>query len=224
MSDGNHADEYAHYVGLPPQLTTELETFAKNSGLLDAFRSVIYGSKPSGDTFETKGNHGKWAITSSDQGSDLVNSDKHWFDPVNEEGLEEMIQALKEGDVNAVLESVRDEFDSSQLTVYDVGFTIVSYCASRNAGENHGSNDELFHLMIPLFSENEKAGGGCIVPVDLTKNVGLILSGDTSPRVTGKCDYRASKGLGIVLSVFIAEDNEEEADVNSKDTVGLTDA
>jgi hypothetical protein len=37
-------------------------------------------------------------------------SDLHWFDPNNEEGLEEVLQVLRRGDFDNVLESVQNEF------------------------------------------------------------------------------------------------------------------
>jgi len=45
--DGKSINEIFQIVSLPPQLTAELEVFCRDSGLLNAFRSVSYTDNPS---------------------------------------------------------------------------------------------------------------------------------------------------------------------------------
>ena len=215
--DDSQVNEHAQYVGLPPQLTTELEAFVKESGLFEAFQAVPYEENPSWETlhnqvFELKGNRrGQFAVASHDEGSNKAKSDSdiHWIDAVNEEALDETLDALERGGFDVVLEAIRTEYESNGLQVYDVDFFVVTRSSGGNGhGDDSESNDDTstLRLMIPLFEH-----GNCIVPVGLSQNIGILLPGVTYYSTKG-CDLRLKKGFEVAASIHLADVREDQVD------------
>ena len=215
--DESQVNEHAQYVGLPPQLTTELEAFVKESGLFEAIQAVPYEDNPSWKTlhnqvFELKGNRrGQFAVASHDEGSNKANSDSdiHWLDAVNEEALDETLDALERGGFDVVLEAIRTEYKSNGLQVYDVDFFVVTRSSGGNGHvEDSESNDDTstLRLMIPLFEHRN-----CIVPAGLSQNIGILLPGDTYYSTEG-CDLRLKKGFEVAASIHLADVNEDQVD------------
>jgi len=150
-----------------------------------------------------------WAVTTHDEDSSMTNSNLRWFDPVDDEGLEETLQALERGGVDTVLEAVRRILKLGRLKIFDVGFCVVTHSSDEYIIPVHSEDKEdIFNLIIPLFRAENKSSeqGNCIAPVGLGANSGLLLSGDTYHGLE-HCDYRAERGLGVAVSVHLANDS-----------------
>lgn len=165
---------------------------------MDDFQSEAYGAdhdkedSDSSSILLSGSYEGRWGVTAPRKDSNETGSDLHQFDPINEERLEEVLQVLKRGDFDNVLEIVWNEFTSEGLNV----FVVTHSSGGRNSIADPASKDELFHLMIPLFlpREDDIEHGNCIAPVKLMPNVGVLSSREVS-HSAGGFDYRATRVL-----------------------------
>ena len=112
-------DEEAFVVGLPPQLLKEFTSYMERNGMIEAAKKMLYGEdenkkkkKKRGEDKEEK-EHSlatlddgrKWGIMRPRwEGMDMV-----WIDPADEECFESLVDVLRKGDFDIVLEAIAEQ-------------------------------------------------------------------------------------------------------------------
>lgn len=225
-SNRNPSDESSRFIGLPPELIAELEAFCIDSGLKDSFQSVAYREKPANDTVDMgtillKDKYkGMWGVSSPSQYNYEASSDLHWFDPINEEALEEVLDVLKKGDFEQSLQGpIRNAFESQGLSVYDVGFFVLTHSSGESDSRmaRPATDNEFINLMIPLFhpKNDQQNHRSCIAPGILAPNIGVLTSGEDS-HATGECDFNENNTTAVVAAVYLADTNEDDSDIQGE--------
>jgi len=233
--DGSKVDNYARLVGLSPQLTADILSFCEKSGLLETFWDVSYEDGPimegqSSEFISLKGGYkGKWAYTSPGSDSNWPDSNLRWFDIADEMAFEEALQVLKHAGFDTVLDAIGKEFKSDGLMIAGFGFIVVSHTTDGDVhADNPAAKDKIFTFLFPLILPEHEKAELClgdedekrIAPWNYTRNVGALMSGDTT-HATGACDYRESKGLRVSVSVYIADLNRGNVRTLASDNTAL---
>ncbi|CAB9499563.1 expressed unknown protein [Seminavis robusta] len=163
-------------------------------------------------------------------------TDMVWFDPADEACYERLNEILRRGNFEMVMNTIRQQLNQPNLVIHGNGAIIVSHFDDadpenedtiahlhRDAPETRGA---FYNILIPIYlpeAEDQEASlyiGGfedMCAPINLKYNVATVIGSD-SWHATGECDYRASKGFRLSMSVWVSEITERNVEVLADDT------
>jgi hypothetical protein len=226
-------DSQARIIGLPPELSDELQAYIEHSGLMDVARKSLYEEDPRKWEHEASRLHTlkdgrKWSAMNSNWDSDMI-----WMDPADEECFEYLLAMLGRGGFDIVLDQIGKHFQLESLMIGGIGTTILSdykYTGVRTRvhTDMDGVPRTFFNLIFPVhIPENRTAplylgneNSTTIGSTNLQRNVGVLLDGET-PHGTGVVDYKKDKDFRVAFAVWMADINEENVDIISNDSTAL---
>jgi hypothetical protein len=97
-------DDEAFVVGLPPELLQEFTKYMDNNGMLETAKKIAYHTERSGKEHElvTLKDGRKWGVMHPKWGG----NDMVWIDPGDEECFESLMDVLRKGNFDVVLETI----------------------------------------------------------------------------------------------------------------------
>ena len=161
-------------------------------------------------------------------------SNMHWISPANEHTHEQYLKVLASGDFDAVLRGIGEYLGLEGLVAYHLTFIGVSYSEKgyiHHDSTNTGGN--VYNVIIPLILHEEENNDNTnnttnpelVLLDDTTDEAGSLkyrlnqgaMMGDDAMHGTEACDYRATKGMRLAATVYIANVNYENAwDITSQ--------
>ena len=234
--DSSIVQPYAARIGLPPQLLPTLIDYADQMGLLTIMQNMLYDNPlpPDGDkwfTFtspydtalEGEKRNMTWNV---ERPAKKWKSDMHWFNTADEMAHEDSLRALSKGGFDEVLAAIGKQFNLDTLHVDSVGFVAVTNC---ERGFIHtdwdGVDGRAFNFLVGIQSPPE-AGPELIVEGDRKgevyygKDAGILV-GDGTRHGTRECDHRASRGVRITASIYLADLTKGNIGIVAGDTTSI---
>ena len=152
-------------------------------------------------------------------------SNMHWISPANEHTHEQYLKVLASGDFDVVLRGIGEYLGLEGLVAYHLTFIGVSYSEKgyiHHDSTNTGGN--VYNVIIPLIlheEENTNTNPELVLLDDTTDEAGSLkyrlnqgaMMGDDAMHGTEACDYRATKGMRLAATVYIANVNYENVPV-----------
>lgn len=99
-------DDEAYVIGLPPELLQEFTKYMDNNGMLETAKKLAYETERSDKEHElyTLNDGRKWGVMHPKwSGNDMV-----WIDPGDEECFESLMDVLRKGNFDTVLDAIGD--------------------------------------------------------------------------------------------------------------------
>lgn len=142
----------------------------------------------------------------------------HWLNPADEEGFEQYLNMLAEGGFGVVLEGIGRHFGLDGLTCYSVGFSVLDQCEEGFTYYDFRNVDgKAFSLMIPIWMEDHlvsqhvirsSTDATVLADVDYEYNQAIGVGDDTKHN-TGNIDYRSTRGMLVMATIYVADINED---------------
>lgn len=221
--DGQILSKNAFRLGLPPQLVTDLRSYADDMGITDFYRNLVVGGKP-----YYPGQQGTVAFSRNDDEQTSTTwlvqrpkshwrSNMHWTSPANEEAHDDYLRVLSAGGFDGVLEKIGTYFGLEHLSAYHLSFIGVSHCEKGyiHADVNE-SGRKAFNIIIPLLlyssaddhdnpeleilSDDETATRFYKYKINAASMVG-----DDALHATASCDYRGASTMRLAATVYVGE-------------------
>jgi hypothetical protein len=152
------------------------------------------------------------------------------FDPADEESFEYILDVLRRGNFDVVLDSMGKILGLNTLMIQGVGAIFLSeYEISDNIHiDLPGSKGSFYNIIIPLHIPENQTAKFCIVEngeehsgtVKLADHVGIIVGGE-SWHGTGSCSYRSTKDFRLSLAIYMADITEDNFELVASDTTSL---
>ncbi|KAL3810922.1 hypothetical protein ACHAXA_008772 [Cyclostephanos tholiformis] len=241
-ADGTIVQEYGARVGLPPNLIPTLIEYVRDMGLLDIMTNMLYDDPlpPDGARwFSFQSPYQRRAMGGDD--GNLRNftwnverpakkwkSDMHWFNTADELSHEDALRALAKGGFDDVLRGIGETFDLDELHVDSFGFVAVTEC---ERGFMHTDWDDVdgraFNFLVGISSP-EDAGPELVVAngdgrrgeTFYGTNAGVLV-GDGTMHGTRECNHRASRGVRITASIYLADVTRDNLSILAGDTTSI---
>jgi prolyl 4-hydroxylase len=222
------ATQYAFQIGFPPELITSLQNYCDRLGITDLFRDLV-GDNPIAPEDEHTGrfvelNDGnRWY---AQRPAKKWTSNMHWVSPADEKTHEEYLKVLAEGNFDLVLDAIGTYLGLEGLVAYHLTFIGVSH--SEKGYIHHDSTDtgaSVYNVIIPLILEDDSSPELVMMDDEEVTKAGALkykigmgaLMGDDAMHGTEACDYRATKGMRMAATVYIADVNYNNApDITSQ--------
>jgi hypothetical protein len=152
------------------------------------------------------------------------------FDPADEESFEYILDVLRRGNFDVVLESMGKILDLDTLMIQGVGAIFLSeYEISNNIHiDLPGSKGSFYNIIVPLHIPENQTAKFCVAEnngelsgtIKLAPHVGVIVGGE-SWHGTGSCSYRSTKDFRLSLAIYMADITEENFELVASDTTSL---
>ncbi|KAL7543508.1 hypothetical protein ACHAXR_012794 [Thalassiosira sp. AJA248-18] len=225
-ANGDSYDGTSARIGIPPKLSETIRNYVKKLGIWDLMIHTMKDDPmPKNSTrFYTMaspyedGKKFTWSAKRPDNfyGSD---SNMHWFDVADEAAHEESLRVLAEGGFDVVLNAIGKYLGMEHIASFGIGLLAVS---KADKGYVHvdfsHSGKRAFNFLINLQTpgddpeltviEEDELGNRRRGQVKYAPEFG-VLNGDDAMHATNECNHRASGGVRITASIFLAELQEE---------------
>jgi hypothetical protein len=234
-------DDEIFVVGLPQELLQEFRAYFNTTGILDVVDQLLYpqqdDSKRPLYRRSAKTKQQLWTLadghTWNARRADHWPTDMVWFDPADEACYERLNEILRRGNFEVVMKALREQLGQPDLVIHGNGAIFVSHFDAdpdvelaqihRDVPDTRGA---FYNILVPIYLP-EAAGedaslhvGGVhedrCAPVNLQYHVATVIGSD-SLHGTGECDFRASKGFRLSMSIWVSEITETNLEVIAKD-------
>ena len=219
--NGKQVDPEGYFIGLPPELTKEIQTYLTESGVMELARMLLYKDpvEPGENRLYQVKDGSNWGAMGPKQ---WKSGDLTWIDAADEAAYEITLDLLRVGNFDVVLDAVGKYFELQGLMVQGVGVIAVSHFSGANMHYDIGdTGNKFFNIIFPVHIPTTSPAQLMVgsrgknrrsAPANLRSNVGILLGGQTQ-HGTGKCDYRDAGEFRIGMAVYLADltdDNVEE--------------
>lgn len=222
-------DEEAFVIGLPPKLLQEFNKYMENNGMLNTAKKIAYEIERGDKEHElyTLDDGRTWGIMHPTwEGNDMV-----WIDPGDEVCFESLIDVLRKGDFDIVLEAIGDYFELDGLMVQGIGPIFISYFEHDpeyqqihfDLPEAQGS---FYNVIVPLYIPEDGASlyvgddERGMKTIQMKYNIG-VFQGAGTRHGTGECDYREKKDVRLSVAIYVADVNPFNVDVVASESTAL---
>merc|ERR1719491_1801533 len=156
--------------------------------------------------------------------------DMIWIDPGDEECYESLLNVLRLGNFDVVLDSIGEHFGLDGLMVGGVGPIFLSHFEHDPTYQQvhtdlEGAKGAFFNVIVPLYIPAEGASlyvgdSEQVKPIQIHYNVGTLVGSETR-HGTAECDYRESDDVRLSVAIYIADINEDNIDLIASDGTSL---
>jgi len=238
-------DEEIFAVGLPPELLSEFRRYFDEVGMLNVVQQLLYSNvtnsqQPEGhmkkkvtlddtNTIQTLKDGQHW----NSRRADHWPTDMVWFDPADDACYERLLDVLKIGNFETVMEGLRKHLNQPDLVIHGNGAIFNSHfdpTPGMEYAQLHRDNPEtrgaFYNILIPVYlpeGDDHEASlhiaseeDGWVGEINLRYNIATVIGSD-SWHGTGECDYRDSKGFRFSISIWVSEMTERNVEVIATD-------
>ncbi|CAB9508732.1 Guanylate cyclase [Seminavis robusta] len=217
LETGEQPMSYGHRVGLPKDFSKKMLEYADRSGITDIMRKYITEGQPLEQNGQERTliNGGVWWAKRFDS---EWQSNMHYITPDDERSNNDFLSALGEAGFDQVLDGIGKHFGLDGIICYYASFIAVSHCSgSYPHVDAENSNGKAFNLIFPVLQANESTPelmlgedhfGPTVIPYRYEPEAGILL-GDDGVHHTAPSDYRGTDQMRMVISVYMADINED---------------
>jgi SET domain len=210
LESGRAVSGQVDRVGLPDGLADSMARWADRIGLTEIMKSYVLGdaSLPADGEQRLRLNGGTWWVK---RFPDVWRSDMHYISPDDVESNSQFMQALADAGFDSVIEAVGRKDNLTSITVYYPSFIAVSHCT--NSYMHEDSNEEgHYNIIFPVLQTS--VPGPELVLGDEDKSIYVpykyesdhaVVLGKNGLHGTAPCDYRASREMRMVVSVYMVD-------------------
>ena len=239
-SDNSIMDPYAARIGLSPKLVATIDKFAQDLSLYSLIHDILYQAPCNsdggrfyqqvlGDNNATNANTTTTLLWSVQRPGDYFQSDMHWLSAGDELTHEYSIRMLWKGGFYSILQAIGDYFQLESLAIQGVGFLAVTY--ANQGGIHYDFKDvqgKAFNVLIPLvlpqnntdpeFKIMDKNEVYAAIKFHSSE---AVLVGDTTWHGTRDCDFTLTQEMRVMLSIYIADLQEDNVEIISEDRTAI---
>lgn len=227
--DGKRQDKEGYMIGLPPELTEEINKYCEEAGLLELSRKLLYDDPVSpGENRLYKLKDGtNWGAMGPTQ---WKKGDLTWIDSADEETYEKTLEILGRGGFDQVLDAIGKKFNLDGLMIHGVGLIVVSHFPEKALHYDLDNTDHsFFNVIFPLQTPSHgdarlKLGDDqdkdSVGSVSFRHNLGVVLGGETK-HGTAKCDYRETEEFRVSIAIYMADVNMDNVEQIASDSTSL---
>ena len=213
---GEPVSEYAWEVGLHSNFTDTMLSFAKDIGVIDAFRDVLLDgyNVPAGNerdvvlnghNFYIQRPHSQWQ------------SNMHWISPRDDAAYDRFLRALGAAGFDGTIRTIGQHFGFDSLVAYHLSFMALTH---REGSYIHVDftkvNGNAFNVIVPLElvdgsgpelemqdDDNDNTQKTRVGLYNYQNHVATVIGNDML-HGTATCDYRDQREIRLAVSVFLA--------------------
>jgi len=231
--EAKQTTDFAFQIGVPPELASALLKYADLLGITESLRELT-GDEPL--PVDPNGGFYQDFIEMEDENDWYVKrpsqkwgGNVHHISPGDEATHEDYLEVLGLGNFDVVLDAIGKYLGLEGLAAYHLTFTGVSHSERADMYRiAHRTGGSVYQLTVPLIlDEDASAPELAIADRDDESRVGTLkykmgtatMMGDDAMHGAEACDYRATGGMRLAATVFVADIHEDNSHKIAKQTL-----